>query len=57
MTNLYLDYGTYTKSFYSIMTNPSAVSLMKLGDVHKRIHHKIEWNSVVPKLINQKYQK
>lgn len=57
MTNLYLDYGTYLKSFYSVMMNPSVVSLMKMGDVNMRIHHKVNWKYLTPKIISDRYKK
>lgn len=57
MTSLYLDYGTYLKSFYSVMIQPSFVKLNKMGIENFRIHHNVDWNCAVPKIINQKYKK
>lgn len=57
MTELYLDSGTYVKSFYSIIFNPSCVKIGMMGVSNKRIHHKIYWNYCTPKIISDKYKK
>lgn len=55
MSELYLDAGTYVKSFYSIIFAPSCVKINEIGTKHKRIHHRINWNTAVPKILNEKY--
>lgn len=57
MSDTYLDQGTYVKSFYSVMYNPSSVKVGLMGAKNKRLHHKINWNKAVPKILHQKYQK
>jgi hypothetical protein len=57
LTDVYLDYGTYVKSFFSVMYNPSCVLISDLGTKHKRIHHKVKWKNAVPKILNEKYKK
>lgn len=57
MTDEYLDNGTYVKSFYSVITNPSFVKVFSMDTVHTRLHHRIEWNNAVPKIISNKYKK
>ena len=57
MTELYLDSGTYVKSFFSVMIMPSCVSIKSMGDKHKRLHHNVKWDCCVPKIINQRYKK
>lgn len=57
MTDVYLDSGTYLKSFYSIITNPSCVKIGLMGQSNKRVHHKILWDYCLPKIINEKYKK
>jgi len=57
LTANYLKYGTYTKSFYSVMLNPSAVWISEMGQYHKRIHHAIDWNKAVPVIISDRYKK
>lgn len=41
MTGVYLDNGTYLKSFYTVMTMPSCVSIAMMGSSHRRIHHNV----------------
>lgn len=56
MSDVYLDLGTYTKSFYSVMTAPSCVKIDMMGTSHKRIHHKIEWDNCCPKIISDRFK-
>jgi len=57
MTEVYRLYGTYVKSFFSVMFNPSSVKVSVLGYTKKRIHHRVSWNNAVPKILNEKYKK
>lgn len=57
MTELYLDGGTYTKSFYSVMAHPSGVSIGLMGDKHMRLHHRINWNNTAPKILHEQWKK
>ena len=57
MSDVYLDYGTYNKSFYTIITMPSCVKIGMMGSKNLRIHHNIDWNSCVPKIISDKFKK
>jgi hypothetical protein len=57
MTEIYLLSGTYIKSFYSIIFQPSAVKIKIMNASHKRIHHSINWNNSVPCIISDKYKK
>ena len=57
MTEMYLDSGTYVKSFYTVMYNPSCVKISKMLSNHPRLHHRINWNNCVPKIISDKYKK
>ena len=57
MTDLYLDSGTYVKSFYTVICNPSSVKIGEMGDGHRRIHHTINWNNAVPKIISDVFRK
>jgi len=52
LTGIYLDQGTYVKSFYTILYAPSCTSLMKLHDRgDDRIHHKVTWRNAAPKIV------
>jgi hypothetical protein len=57
MTDVYCDNGTYVKSFYSVITNPSCVKVKPMGVSNKRLHHSINWNNAVPCIISGKYKK
>lgn len=57
LTDIYLDVGTYVKSFYSILYQPSCVRLMMMGAKNRRIHHKVIWKHAVPLIISQQYKK
>lgn len=56
-TEVYLERGTYVKSFYSVIVNPAAVKIAEMGDKHKRIHHSINWDRCVPQILNEKWKK
>lgn len=57
MTDVYLDSGTYLKSFFSVMYMPSAVKIKMMGYIEKRLHHHVDWNKAVPKIVSEKYRK
>lgn len=57
MTELYSSTGTYTKTFFTIISNPSSVQVCTVGNRHPRIHHRIDWNSSVPKILSDSYKK
>lgn len=55
MSDTYLDSGTYVKSFMTVMMAPSCVRLMEMGEHHKRIHHAVDWNRAVPKILGERW--
>jgi len=57
MTDLYKDSGTYVKSFYSVMYCPSGVIITEMGEKHRRLHHRINWNACAPKIIRETHRK
>lgn len=57
MTASYKDSGTYIKSFYTVMACPSSVKVYEMGDTHRRIHHSINWEHAVPKIISSRFRK
>lgn len=60
MTETYRDGGTYIKSFYSVMYCPSGVKVGEMGDPrspHYRLHHKINWNRVAPRILRETHRK
>jgi hypothetical protein len=57
LTDIYLDMGTYVKSFYSVMYAPSCVKINVMGVTDRRIHHRIKWNNAVPCILNESVKK
>ena len=57
MTDIYLDSGTYVKSFYTVMYAPSCTCIRMMGTKHRRLHHSINWNNAVPKIIPEQFKK
>lgn len=57
MTDIYLDSGTFVKSFYTVMYAPSCTKIRPMGSVYRRLHHAINWNNAVPKIISEKVRK
>lgn len=56
MSGVYRDNGTFLKSFYTVMMAPSCVDIREMGDKHKRLHHNINWNNAVPKIIREAHK-
>ena len=57
LTEIYLELGTYTKSFYSVMYAPSCVKISEVGTTDKRIHHQVSWKHTVPKILDEQHRK
>jgi hypothetical protein len=57
MTDVYLESGTYLKSFYSVMYCPSAVKVATMGHKGRRLHHRVCWNNATPKLLREEHKK
>ena len=53
MTDLYLDGGTYIKSFFSVMYSPSCVKVGSMGVSNRRLHHKVKWKNAVPCIVRE----
>lgn len=56
MTDIYVDSGTYVKSFYSVIANPAAAKVSVLCDYsantpRPRFHHNCAQNHYAPKII------
>lgn len=51
LTEIYLELGTYVKSFYSVMAAPSCIKVAAMGDTSMRLHHSVTWKNAVPKII------
>lgn len=57
LTEVYIDNGTYIKSMFSVIYNPSCVKASMMNANHKRIHHSISWKNTTPMIIDEKYKK
>lgn len=57
LTDIYLDLGTYVKSFYSVMYAPSCVKITEMGVKSRRLHHTIKWKHTVPMIISEDVKK
>lgn len=68
-TDVYLDEGTYVKSFYTILCAPSCARISTMGGATRsadpkmdktksvRLHHRINWACAVPCILDEKYKK
>lgn len=57
LTEMYLDNGTYQKSFYTVMMAPSCVKITTMGTVERRIHHVVSWKHAVPCILHERHRK
>lgn len=53
MTEVYLESGTYLKSFYSVMYHPSGVRVKLMNSKNSRLHHAICWNATAPRIVRE----
>ena len=57
LTDIYLDQGTYLKSFYSVMYAPSAVKVKNMVVGEKRLHHIVDYEKCSPCIIREQHRK
>jgi hypothetical protein len=59
ISELYRSFGTYVKSFYTVMMHPSSVKISLMGRYRNtmRLHHSISWNNTVPEILPEEYKK
>jgi len=57
MTEVYLESGTYVKTFYSVMYQPSSVKVGVMSGKNARIHHQIRWRNTVPRILSEEHKK
>lgn len=53
MTEVYLESGTYLKSFYSVMYHPAGVKVKLMTTKNSRLHHVICWNATAPRIVRE----
>lgn len=56
LTAAYLEAGTYVKSFYTVMMQPSSVVVSVMGGKHMRLHHRVDWKKTVPMILRESTQ-
>lgn len=57
MTDAYLKYGTYVKSFTTVMMQPSSVFVAMMGFTKNRLHHRVIQRNTTPMIIKEAYKK
>lgn len=59
ITELYKSFGTYVKSFCTVMYAPSCAVVKDLRGTSgvRRIHHQINWNNAAPLIIREHHKK
>ncbi len=57
LTDMYIEFGTYKKSFYTVMMHPSSVVIREMGVSNKRLHHFINAKNTYPLIISEKVKK
>jgi hypothetical protein len=57
MTEMYLASGTYVKSFYSVMYQPSSVKVGIYPTENTRLHHVVQWRYTVPAILDECWKK
>lgn len=57
LTEAYVEFGTYLKSFYSVIFSPQAVRVKTMGPNSRRIHHAVDWNLCAPMILSEKWRK
>lgn len=59
MTEMYLDSGTYIKSFYSVMYAPSCVRVGRMRSSLRnfRLHHVIDFRRAIPRILSEEWRK
>lgn len=57
MTDIYLASGTYSKSMFTVIAAPSAVTVRFMGSAARRLHHRVSWRHAVPKIVGEQYRR
>ena len=58
LTEMYLAFGTYVKSFYTVMFHPSGCRVQMMNSrSNPRLHHQITWAQTAPKILPESLRK
>ena len=57
ITDIYLELGTFVKSFYTIIQSPSSVKISLIGTSERRIHHSVLKENTYVKILREEVKK
>jgi hypothetical protein len=57
ITDMYNRFGTYCKSFTTVMMHPSGSKVSMMNTSNPRIHHAIKWKNTTPYILQEKHKK
>ncbi len=57
MSASYQESGWYKKAMYSVIQCPSGVYVRDMGLSGRRIHHRLIWDAVTPRVLHEKWRK
>jgi hypothetical protein len=57
LTDMYKRFGTYCKSFTTVMMMPSASKVIMMQSKNPRIHHAIDWKRAVPCIVPERFRR
>lgn len=57
ITDMYQRYGTYCKSFTTVMMHPSSVRVSMMNSNNPRVHHLIKWVNTTPMILSERHRK
>jgi hypothetical protein len=57
LTEMYLRFGTFCKSWTTVMMMPASTKVSMMNTSNPRLHHLINWKATVPCIIRQTYSK
>ena len=58
MSDFYEKFGTYVKSFFSVIASPSSVIINRIGETEDtyRIHHNVKWENCAPRILSPDWE-
>ena len=57
LTEMYLRFGTFCKSWTTVMMMPASTKVSMMNTSNPRLHHLINWKATVPCIIRENYSK
>jgi hypothetical protein len=56
MTDIYLQMGTYIKSFSTVLFHPSSARVSMMANNYRRLHHSINWKATTPMIVSERHR-